>query len=57
MVVAGEHANNDLAGSGPDSWRSLFEKNGYRVETDLAGLGEYHEVAAIFVKRVEELTR
>jgi sirohydrochlorin cobaltochelatase len=57
MVVAGDHATNDLAGDEPDSWRSLFEKNGYKIETDLVGLGEYPEVAALFVRRVKELMK
>jgi sirohydrochlorin cobaltochelatase len=55
MVVAGDHANNDMAGDEPESWSSLFKKNGYRVKTELVGLGEYPEVASLFVKRVKSL--
>ncbi|MDR2528070.1 MAG: sirohydrochlorin cobaltochelatase [Synergistaceae bacterium] len=55
MVVAGDHARNDLAGDEPDSWRSRLKKSGYKVEANLVGLGEYPEVAALFVKRVREL--
>jgi sirohydrochlorin cobaltochelatase len=56
MIVAGDHARNDLAGeTDPESWLSLFKKNGYKVETDLVGLGEYPEIAALFAKRVGEL--
>lgn len=55
MIVAGDHANNDLAGAEPDSWLSRFKKAGFRVETALTGLGDYPEVEKLFVKRVQEL--
>ena len=41
MVVAGDHAKNDLAGPEPDSWRSQLEAKGYEVSCVLSGLGEY----------------
>ena len=40
MVVAGDHANNDMAGDEDDSWKSAFEKEGYEVTCLLRGLGE-----------------
>lgn len=49
MVVAGEHAKNDMAGSGQDSWNSLFRAAGYTVRCVLKGLGEYHEIRRIYV--------
>ena len=56
MVVAGDHATNDLAAEDdPESWFSRFKREGYAVETRLIGLGEYPEIAALFVKRVEAL--
>lgn len=56
MIVAGDHANNDLAGADdPESWLSRFKKLGFRVETELTGLGEYPEIAQLFVMRVREL--
>ena len=56
MVVAGDHANNDLAGADdPESWLSMFKKYGFKVETELTGLGEYPEIAQLFVNRVREL--
>lgn len=55
MIVAGDHANNDLAGAEPDSWLSRFKKAGFRVETALTGLGDYPEVEKLFVTRVREL--
>jgi sirohydrochlorin cobaltochelatase len=56
MIVAGDHANNDLAGADdPESWLSRFKEAGYKIETDLVGLGQYPEIAGLFVKRVAEL--
>ena len=39
LLVAGDHARNDMAGSGPDSWRSRLEAEGYTVRVTLRGLG------------------
>jgi sirohydrochlorin cobaltochelatase len=56
MIVAGDHANNDLAGADdPESWLSRFKKEGYRVEPYLVGLGQYPEIARLFVKRIGDL--
>lgn len=49
MIVAGDHANNDMAGDDEDSWKSAFEKAGYQVECVLNGLGQYSGVRQIFV--------
>ena len=49
MIVAGDHAQNDLAGDGPDSWKSVLQKDGYEVACDLRGLGEMDAVRALFV--------
>lgn len=48
MLVAGDHAQNDLAGDGDDSWKSRLEGEGYTVETHLRGLGELDAVGEIF---------
>ena len=50
MVVAGDHAINDMSGDEEDSWKSTFEKAGYEVECILKGLGEYPAVRQIYVK-------
>lgn len=50
MVVAGDHAKNDLAGDGPDSWRSMLEAQGYQVRCVLEGLGQLPDIRAIFTK-------
>ena len=54
MIVAGEHAKEDMAGEEEDSWKSLFEKEGYEVYTILKGLGEYRSIRERFIKSVEE---
>lgn len=52
MVVAGDHANNDMAGDEEDSWKSIFEKEGFEVECLLKGLGEIEDVQKIYVSHV-----
>lgn len=54
MIVAGDHANNDMAGEDEDSWKSRFEKAGYPVECRLKGLGEYPGIRQIFVRHAKE---
>lgn len=54
MIVAGDHANNDLAGDEEDSWKSIFEAEGYQVECVLKGLGEYEGVRRIFMEHLQE---
>lgn len=51
MVVAGDHANNDMAGDDDDSWKSQFEASGAfdNIETQIAGLGEIKDIQDIYV--------
>ena len=49
MVVAGDHANNDMAGDEEDSWKSILTKEGYEVECILEGLGQIPEIRSIYV--------
>ena len=51
MVVAGDHANNDMAGSEEDSWKSMFEASGSfeSVDGQIAGLGRIDAVKQIYV--------
>lgn len=51
MVVAGDHANNDMAGAEEDSWKSMFEatENFESVEAQIAGLGRIDAVKQIYV--------
>ena len=49
MVVAPDHANNDMAGSDDDSWKTMFEAAGFTVDCQIAGLGEIADVQALYV--------
>ena len=51
MIVAGDHANNDMAGDDDDSWKSMFTASGNfdKVDTQIAGLGEIEAVQQIYV--------
>lgn len=50
MVVAGDHANNDMAGNEPDSWRSQIMAEGIEAVCILKGLGEYPAVREMYIK-------
>jgi sirohydrochlorin cobaltochelatase len=52
MVVAGDHANNDMAGDEEDSWKTAFEAEGIEVVSVLEGLGQFNEVQDIYVQHV-----
>ena len=54
MMVAGDHANNDMAGAEPDSHKSILEKEGFKVDTYLHGLGENQNIRNLFVERANE---
>lgn len=54
MIVAGDHATNDMAGDDPNSWRSQFEAAGFPVKCVLKGLGEYPDIRKLFLQHVEE---
>ena len=54
MVVAGDHAKNDLAGDEPESWKSRLLERGYQVSCELKGLGEYPQIRALFVRHALE---
>ena len=49
MVVAGDHAWNDMSGEDPDSWKSLFTAAGFAVETQMTGLGSVPGVQQLYV--------
>ena len=49
MVVAGDHANNDMAGAEDDSWKTMFEAAGFTVDCQIHGLGEIADVQALYV--------
>ena len=51
MVVAGDHANNDMAGADDDSWLSQFKASGAfeEVDTQIAGLGEISDIQQLYI--------
>lgn len=59
MVVAGDHANNDMAGEDEDSWVSQFEASGAfeKVDTQIAGLGSIPAVQEIYVQHTGEVMK
>lgn len=57
MIVAGDHANNDMAGDEDDSWKSTFKRAGIRVQCIMHGLGENPEWAAIYVRHIKDVVR
>lgn len=56
MVVAGDHANNDMAGDDDDSWKSQFTASGNfdSVDTQIAGLGEIEAVQKLYVEHTKK---
>lgn len=54
MLVAGDHAQNDMAGEKEDSWKNILQEAGFKVNVHLAGLGENPAYREIFVQRVRD---
>ena len=54
MMVAGDHANNDMAGDEEDSHKSILQKEGFKVDTYIHGLGENEQIRNIYVERATE---
>ncbi len=55
MIVAGDHASNDMAGDEEGSWKDIFTKAGYEVECVLTGLGEYQGIRQMFITHAGEV--
>ena len=55
MVVAGDHAENDMAGSEEDSWKSMFEASGNfeSVDAQIAGLGRIDAIQQLYADHVQ----
>lgn len=53
MVVAGDHANNDMASDEADSWKTTFTEAGYEVEALLQGLGQNEAVREVYVQHAQ----
>ncbi len=54
MMVAGDHANNDMAGDEDDSFKSILQKEGFTVDTYIHGLGENEAVRKLFVEKANQ---
>lgn len=59
MVVAGDHANNDMAGDDEDSWKSMFNASGKfdKVDTQIEGLGRIEEVQKLYVEHTKAVIK
>lgn len=55
MIVAGDHANNDMAGDEDDSWKTAFEAEGFEVECVIKGLGQFAGIQDLIVKHAGEM--
>ena len=53
MVVAGDHANNDMAGDEEDTWKTAFANAGYEVECVIRGLGQLEAVQDVYVAHTQ----
>lgn len=54
MIVAGDHAHNDMAGDEEDSWKLMFKAKGYDVDYALKGLGELPAIRDLFIEHARE---
>lgn len=54
MIVAGDHARNDMDGSDPESWRSQMQQAGFSTTSVLKGLGEYPGIRKLFVEHTKQ---
>ena len=59
MVVAGDHANNDMAGEDEDSWLSMFNASGKfdKVETQISGLGRIEEIQKLYIEHTKAVIK
>ncbi len=53
MSVAGDHVRNDMAGDGPDSWKSILENEGIEAEAILKGTAEYDNMVSIWIDHLK----
>ncbi len=54
LMVAGDHALNDMAGDDDDSWVNIFNSNGVEARAVVKGIGEYAQVAEIYIEHIKE---
>lgn len=54
MIVAGDHAENDMGGDEDDAWKTMLKKAGYEVEVYMHGMGESQGIRDLFMAHAEE---
>lgn len=57
MIVAGDHANNDMAGDEDDSWKSIIKSKGIEVVPVIKGLGENPEIGKILIQHIKDVAK
>ncbi len=57
MIVAGDHANNDMAGKDDDSWKNVIKAHGIRVITVIHGIGENPEIGKILIQHIKDVAK
>ena len=55
MLVAGDHAKNDMAGDDEEAWNTLLKNEGYQVAVVLKGMGEYEGIRNIYIRHILEV--
>ncbi|MBF1336933.1 MAG: sirohydrochlorin cobaltochelatase, partial [Leptotrichia sp.] len=55
MIVAGDHAKNDMASDEEDSWKTVLTNEGYEVTALLKGMGEYEFIQDMFMDKLEKV--
>ena len=55
MIVAGDHAKNDMASDEEDSWKTILQNEGYEVTPVLKGMGEYKFIHNMFMDKLQEV--
>ncbi|SCI83892.1 Sirohydrochlorin cobaltochelatase [uncultured Clostridium sp.] len=55
LLVAGDHAQNDIGSDEEDSWKSMFEKEGIKTKVIMKGLGEYPKFNQLYINRIDDL--
>ena len=53
MIVAGDHAKNDMSSDDEDSWKTMLKNEGYEVTSVLKGMGEYKFIREMFMDKLE----
>ena len=55
MIVAGDHAKNDMSSDDEDSWKTILKNEGYEVTSVLKGMGEYKFIREMFMDKLKDI--